>query len=87
MFVSRNIKDLSEDDLMETFDEHEECLRKIFEKHIKTADHLINPTPNDLDYLLILDGLVEPKQQKQMYKKIRAKFCKSSTNNITSNVS
>lgn len=72
---------------MDTFAEHESLLRKKFKSNMNVPDCQINPTPNECDYLLILDELVEPEQQAHMYKKLRAKLCKSETeHNITSNV-
>ncbi|XP_055322355.1 uncharacterized protein LOC129578193 [Sitodiplosis mosellana] len=72
-----NIKDMSKVELMETFLDHETALRKKFRNYAKVPDHTINPCHDECDYLLILDALVEPEQQIEMYQKLRQTFCQS----------
>lgn len=78
---------MSNTELINTYEEHEKKLTKIWINNAKTQDHMVN-RESDLDYLLILDGLVEPDQQWKMYQKLRKNFCKSNTEeDISTNVS
>lgn len=79
---------MPEAEIIETFGEHERLLTKKFKSFAKIPDFRINMAKNEFDYLLILDGLVSPEQQREMYQKLRATFCKSNTDSdITSDVS
>lgn len=79
---------MSLEKLSNTFGNHENILRKIFQEKAKIPDSRINPTPSECDYLLILHELVTQAQQAAMYEILHAKFCTSNDEiAIPSNVS
>lgn len=72
-------------DIVETFEQHESVLRSVFNSYAKLPDQKIEPRKDELDYLMILDALVDGHVQTELYQKVRERFCPS--DGITSNVS
>lgn len=87
LFDVSNLKDMEKCDILKTFDQHESILRSKFKSYSKVPDQKFEPRKEELDYLLILDALIDGKgdMPAQMYQKVRDRFCPS--DGITSNVS
>lgn len=76
---------MSKADIVKTFDQHESVLRSKFNSYAKVPDQKIEPRKDELDYLMILDALIDGDVPAALYQKVRDRFCPS--DGITSNVS
>lgn len=82
-----DLKDMTVDDIIETFPRFESKLKRVFQKNLNVPDHRWEPKPDQCDYLVVLNQLLNDTQQTQMYLKLASEFAKESAEHITSSVS
>lgn len=84
---SRDLKDMTVDEIFATFDMCKAALQDFFHASEHIPDNTYVPTLTVNQYLLVLNELLSPTQQQQMYLKIRSEFASPLTvDHITSDV-
>lgn len=81
------MKDIPNNEIVNTFKRFRPVLSDIYKRNLKISDKNINPKPNEFDYLMILDALVTQEQQGAMWRKAKAEICKEDSAAVASTVS